>query len=90
MITANIRKQGGAAIMTIPADILKMISVGIGSTVEIQPTNDGFFVRAPRKKGRKQYTLKELLAGQTEECARELKTQTAWAREGRAVGRELA
>jgi hypothetical protein len=58
--------------------------------VEIPPTDDGFFVRATQKEGRKRYTLEELLAGQTEEYAEELKTQTAWAREGRAVGRELA
>lgn len=90
MITANIRKQGGAAIMTIPADILKMIDAGIGSTVEIQPAEDGFYVRAARKKARKRYTLEELLTGMTGENARELNAQTAWARAGDAEGRELA
>jgi antitoxin component of MazEF toxin-antitoxin module len=33
MITVNIRKQGGAAIMTIPADVLKMLNVEVGATI---------------------------------------------------------
>lgn len=90
MITASIRKQGGAAIMTIPADILKMINAGIGSRVEIHPADDGFFVRTTQKKVRKRYSLEELLAGLTDEDAAALKDRTAWAREGDAVGRELA
>lgn len=89
MITASIRKQGGAAIMTIPADILKMINAGIGSRVQIHPADDGFFVRTLQKKVRRRYSLEELLVGLTDDAAG-LKDRTAWAREGDAVGRELA
>ena len=30
MITVNIRKQGGATIMTIPADVLKILNAEVG------------------------------------------------------------
>ena len=42
MITANIRKQGNSAVMTIPADILEKVNIRIGATVEIRPAEDGF------------------------------------------------
>ena len=59
MTTVNIRKQGGAAIVTIPAK--------------------------PRR-----CTLKELLRGATPKNMKALNRQTAHARAGKAVGRELA
>ena len=59
MTTVSIRKQGGAAIVTIPAK--------------------------PRR-----YTLKELLRGATPKNIKALSRQTAHARAGKVVGRELA
>ena len=59
MTTVSIRKQGGAAIVTIPAKL-------------------------------RRYTLKELLRGATPKNMAALNRQTAQAREGKAVGRELA
>ena len=38
MITVHVRKQGGAAIMTIPADVLKMLHINIGATLELDVT----------------------------------------------------
>ena len=59
MTTVSIRKQGSAAIATIPA-------------------------KAQR------FTLKELLRGATPKNLAALNRQTAHARQGKAVGRELA
>lgn len=46
MITVNIRKQGGAAIMTIPSDVLKVLNVEVGASLELEVT-DGFFTARP-------------------------------------------
>lgn len=86
MITVNIRKQGGAAIMTIPADILKMFDIGVGSTLELSVTKEGFMVHPTVQK---RYTLNELLQGATPKNLKALNKETQWAREGKSVGREL-
>jgi antitoxin ChpS len=89
MITVNIRKQGGAAIITIPADVLKMLNVDIGATLEIEVSNGAFIARPASPPARKHYSLTELLRGITPEVAAEINAETAWAREGESVGREL-
>jgi antitoxin ChpS len=89
MITVNIRKQGGAAVMTIPADVLKMLDTDVGETLELEVAN-GAFIARPVKTGRKRYSLEELLRGATPETMAELFEETAAAREGQPVGRELA
>jgi antitoxin ChpS len=90
MITVNVRKQGGAAIMTIPADVLKTLDVKIGSTLELEVVDGAFTVRPARPSSRKRYTLDELLRGVTEEGMAELNADIAWAHEGEPVGRELS
>jgi len=86
MITVNIRKQGGAAIMTIPSDVLKILDVGVGSTLELSVTKEGFTAHPTI---RKRYTLNELLRGATPKNLKALNKETQWAREGKSVGREL-
>jgi len=90
MISVTIRKQGGAAIMTIPADILKMLNAEVGSTLEIEVGNGAFTARPVSQPTRKRYTLAELLQDATPEAMEALNAETAWAREGEPVGRELA
>lgn len=89
MITVTVRKQGGAAIMTIPADVLKMLDLDIGSVLELQITEKAFTARPIQPSSRRRYTLAELLRGATPEIMAAIQTDTAWAREGDAVGREL-
>ena len=89
MLSMDIRKQGGAAIMTIPVEILKALELQIGSTVELNVTkNKELIVRSAQPK-KKRYTLKELLAGVTPKTLKHLREETIWAREGDPVGREL-
>jgi antitoxin ChpS len=90
MITVNIRKQGGAAIMTIPSDVLKMLNVEVGSTLELDIIGGAFTARSAHKSARKRYSLAELLRGVTPEAMDELTADTELAREGEPVGRELA
>lgn len=85
MITVHIRKQGGAAIMTIPSDVLKILDVGVGSTLDISVTKKGFMAQPTT---RKRYTLAELLHGATPKNLKTLNEETQWAREGKSVGRE--
>jgi antitoxin ChpS len=87
MITVNIRKQGGAAVITIPSDVLRILELDIGSILELSITSTGFIANATPK--RKRYTLAELLEGATEENIKALNKETRWARKGKHVGREI-
>lgn len=87
MITVNIRKQGGAAVITIPSDVLRILELDIGSTLELNITSTGFIAKAAPK--RKRYTLAELLEGATPENIKALNKETQWARKGKRVGREI-
>jgi antitoxin ChpS len=86
MITVNIRKQGGASIITIPSEVLKQLNIGVGSTLELSVSKEGFTAH-PTK--RKRYTLNELLHGVTAKNLKALNKATQWSREGKSVGREL-
>jgi antitoxin ChpS len=86
MITVNIRKQGGASIITIPSEVLRQLNIGVGSTLELSVSKEGFIAH-PTK--RKRYTLNELLRGATPKNLKALNKATREAREGKSVGREL-
>jgi antitoxin ChpS len=89
MAVVSVRRQGGAAIMTIPADILKTLDVEIGSQLEVVAKRGSFVARPKRGAERRRYSLRELLRGATPEGMRKLNARTVWARDGDAVGREL-
>ena len=89
MITVNIRKQGGAAIITIPADVLKMLDVEVGAALELEVTQGAFTARPVRAESRKRYSLAELMRGVIQEDMDAIHEETAWSREGEPVGREL-
>ena len=88
MITVNVRKQGGAAIMTIPSDVLKILNIEIGDELELEVANKGFIAHLASKQTRKHYSLAELLHGVTQKEMIRLNKKTKWAREGKSVGRE--
>jgi antitoxin ChpS len=90
MITVNIRRQGGAAIITIPAEVLKQLDLDIGTPLELQVADGVFTARPARPASRRRYTLAELLRGVTPAAMAALQADTAWAREGDPVGREWA
>lgn len=85
--TSRIRRQGGAAVVTIPPALLKLMGAEIGQQLALRVV-DGELVARPEKASRKRYTLAELLRG-SENVAR-LNEETEWAREGEPVGRELS
>lgn len=89
MMTVAIRKQGGASIMTIPADLMKLLHLKIGSELKLQVKDQYLLVRPIACKERKRYSLSELLQGVTRENARSIRNKTKWARTGHSVGREL-
>ena len=91
MITVNIRKQGGAAVITIPSDVLRMLNLDVGATLELEVGSGSFTARSIANQiQRKRYTLSELLRGTTPADMEALNAETSWAREGEPVGRELA
>ena len=87
MITVTIRRQGGAAVMTIPADVLRLLDVEVGSTLQLEVENGA--IRARPIGARKRYTLTELMRGVTPALMTKLNADTAWARDGSPVGREV-
>ena len=88
MTTVNVRKQGGAAVVTIPANMLKMLNIDVGSTLELN-VSEGVLMARPAANKRR-YSLSELLQGVTPKRMAELNAETAWAREGDAIGNEIA
>jgi antitoxin ChpS len=89
MPLVSIRRQGGAAIMTIPAEVLKSLHLDVGARMDIAVTGEGFTARPVEQPKRRRYSLKELLRGATPEIMRQLQEDTAWAHEGAAIGREI-
>jgi antitoxin ChpS len=86
-VTSKIRRQGGAAVMTIPPALLKLMNVEVGAEVSLSVA-DGELIARPARSARKRYSLGELLKGS--EAIADLNAETAWAREGDPVGRELS
>ena len=87
MIKVTIRRQGGAAIMTIPADVLRSLDVDVGSTLQLDVENGAIRVRPIGTQRR--YTLAELLRGPTPAFMSKLNSATEWARDRSTIGREL-
>jgi antitoxin ChpS len=88
MATVSLRKQGGALVMTVPAEIVQKLEVTAGDCLDVT-VESGTLVARPTRKGHRKYTLDELLDGATPEAMAELHAETAWARDGDNVGREL-
>jgi antitoxin ChpS len=89
MMTVNIRKQGGAAVMTIPADVLKILNIEVGAKLVLDVAKDGFTAKPVVSQHlRKRYALHELLRGITSTQAQRLNEEINGTREGGSVGRE--
>ncbi|HCD82702.1 AbrB/MazE/SpoVT family DNA-binding domain-containing protein [Agrobacterium deltaense] len=67
-VTTRIRRQGGAAIMTIPPALLKMLGLEIGEQLVLAVDN-GALVASPVRPEKKRFTIAELLEGADEVAA---------------------
>jgi antitoxin ChpS len=90
MTTVHIRRQGGAATVTIPDPLLRRPQADIGTPLDLQVDNGVLTARPVAAQSRKRYNLKEILRGATPEAMAALQAETAWAHDGRPVGLELA
>lgn len=86
-VTTKIRKQGGAAVVTIPPAVLKMMELEIGDQLSLEMA-DGELVVKPVRNARKRYKLSELLEGK--DAMSRLNADLAWAMEGDPVGHEIS
>jgi antitoxin ChpS len=86
-VTTKIRRQGGAAIVTIPPTVLKMMQLEIGDQLSLEML-DGELVVKPVRNARKRYKLSELLEGK--DAMSRLNADLAWAMEGDPVGHEIS
>lgn len=64
-VTTKIRRQGGAAVMTIPPALLKLMGTEIGAEMALEIDN-GNLVASPVSVQKKRYSLAELLEGADE------------------------
>ncbi|MDO3441287.1 AbrB/MazE/SpoVT family DNA-binding domain-containing protein [Agrobacterium sp. V1] len=67
-VITKIRRQGGAAVMTIPPALLKMLGLEIGEQLTLAVDN-GTLVASPVRPEKKRFTLAELLEGADEVAA---------------------
>ncbi len=88
MISVNVRKQGGAAVVTVPAEVLRQLHIGVGSQLNLEVSGGVLIARPATKKHR--YSLAELLQGVTKNNMAQLNAETAWALEGEPTGYEIA
>ena len=86
-VTSKIRKQGGAAVITIPPALLKLMNLDVGAEVELS-VEHGKLLAQPAAQRRKRYSMAELLEGSA--SMERLNAEVAWAREGDPVGHEIA
>jgi antitoxin ChpS len=85
-VTSKIRKQGGAAVVTIPPALLKLMDLEVGAELRLS-VEQGRLVAEPAESARKRYTLTELLRGAA--GMKRLTAEVAWAQEGAPVGHEI-
>lgn len=86
-VTSKIRRQGGAAVITIPPALLKLMNLDVGAEVELS-VDHGKLLAQPAARQRKRYSMAELLEGAA--SMERLNAEVAWAREGDPVGHEIA
>jgi antitoxin ChpS len=86
-IITKIRRQGGAAVVTIPPAILKTMELQVGDQLSLE-MHDGELVVKPIRKTQRRYKLSELLEGG--EVVSSLNADMAWAMEGDPVGHEIS
>lgn len=86
-VTTKIRRQGGAAVVTIPPAVLKMMELQVGDQLALEMQN-GELVAKPIRKPTRRYKLSELLEGG--EVVSSLNADMAWAMEGDPVGHEIS
>ena len=89
MTTVNIRRQGGAAIVTIPVQLLKQLNVEVGEALELDVAGGMLTARPLIADKPRRYSLKELLRGATPRNMASLRQQTKGALDGAPIGREL-
>ncbi|MCU7251631.1 AbrB/MazE/SpoVT family DNA-binding domain-containing protein [Pseudomonas koreensis] len=85
-VTSKIRRQGGAAVITIPPTLLKLLHLEVGAQLELNVVDGELVARPLTPPARKRYSLAELLEGAEELQA--LNAQAAEGLDGEPVGRE--
>ena len=86
-VISKIRRQGGAAVITIPPTLLKLLHLEVGAQLELNVVDGELIARPAVAATRKRYSLSELLEGAEE--LQKLNAQTSETLEGDSVGREL-
>lgn len=87
-MSVTLQLQDGVVSIPIPSAILKVLKLETNSEVELTIVSGELIIKKGRSLARKRYSADQLLEGS--DCVERLNRMTAFAREGSAVGRELA
>ena len=85
----KLRRQGGAAIITVPAHYVRDLALEVGADLRVDVAGGKLIVQPvlPVKPPLPRRTLAELLVGS--EHATIVHEETRWAREGAPIGQEI-
>lgn len=89
MALTKLRRQGGAVIVTIPADVAEKMGWNIGIELAITPMGDGLQMLPASRIPRGRKTLAELLSSIDQDEVRELNDQYVGGLNDAPQGREL-
>jgi antitoxin ChpS len=89
MNEVSIRRQGGAAIVTIPAEIMRRLDLTVGTRLALEVEGSAIVARPARRSRLKRYTLAELLEGVSNVDMEAVYADVADGLEGPSVGREF-
>ena len=84
MLTSNLRRVGGSTMLAVPPELLKILRLEAGDTVQVA-IEDGRLIVAPQKRPR--YTMAELLAA-SDYSGEQPADEREWV-DAPATGREL-
>lgn len=84
MLTSNLRRVGGSTMLAVPPELLKILRLEAGDTVQVA-IEDGRLIVAPQKRPR--YTMAELLAA-SDYSGEQPADEREWV-DAPAIGREL-
>jgi antitoxin ChpS len=89
MNEVSIRRQGGAAIVTIPAEIMRRLDLSVGATLALDVVERTIVARPTSPGRRRRYTLAELTEGVAPEDTAAVNAELADVRSALPLGREL-
>jgi antitoxin component of MazEF toxin-antitoxin module len=89
MLSTTLRNQDSDTVVTIPPSVLKSLNLKVGDELQMDVRDRTLVMVLVLATKPKRYTLAQLLVGATPAAIKALNYDSAWSREGNAIGCEL-